>query len=546
MTQTSTRRPIEKAATRDSKANSGLRLVNGRSALHPRLHARVTPAKIATLLSGVDDSLTYDALEREANGGAHLFRACGLKTGDVVAVMMENRIEYLTVYWAAQRAGLYITPISTRLTRDEAAYIIKDSGAAMLITSAAIAPTALELVAGRETLFPNVRAIFALGGDLDGAEDWRANIALQPETAIADERAGCHMVYSSGTTGRPKGVRLPLSDEPPDAQPLRADFGQQYGADEKTIYLSPGPLYHTAPLVFCANVHRLGGTVVIMDHFEPEAFLAAIERYRVTFAQVVPTMFARLLKLPEATRQKFDLCSLRTVVHAAAPCPVPIKQAMMSWLGPIIHEYYGGSEANGSTYITPLEWLQRPGSVGRANWGVLHICDDEGHELPAGEVGLVYFEGGLDFQYHNDPEKTLAARHTRQPTWSTLGDIGFVDADGYLFLTDRKAFMIISGGVNIYPQEAENVLVTHPKVADAAVFGVPSADMGEEVKAVVQPLDKTDAGDALAQDLIAFCRIRLAGYKCPRSVDFVDELPRHANGKLYKKSLRDRYWPTTG
>jgi long-chain acyl-CoA synthetase len=508
--------------------------------LHPRHHARVTPEKTAAIMSDAAHGVTYGALERASNQGAHLLRRRGLKVGDTIGLLLENRLEYLTLYWAAQRAGLYIVPISTRLTSAEAAYLLNDSGSKTLITSAAV-DAAAGLVAQRATLIPGVAHIFALGPGLKGAEDWAACVAAQPQTPIADERAGYHMVYSSGTTGRPKGIRLPLPDGPPDETPFKANVSP-YGVDENTIYLSPAPLYHTAPLVFCTNIQRLGGTVVIMERFDPEAFLAAIERHRVRFTQLVPTMFVRLLKLPEATRRKYDLSSLKAVVHAAAPCPVPVKQEMMRWWGPIIHEYYGGSEANGSTYISPEEWLRKPGSVGRASWGVVHVCGEDGAELPPGETGLVYFEGGLDFQYHNEPEKTAGSRHPRHSTWSTLGDIGRLDEDGYLYLTDRQAFMIISGGVNIYPQEAENVLVTHPKVADAAVFGVPNSEMGEEVKAVVQLVDAREASAELAQDLIAYCRAHLSAYKCPRTVDFVDELPRHANGKLYKKPLRDRYW----
>jgi acyl-CoA synthetase (AMP-forming)/AMP-acid ligase II len=292
-------------------------------------------------------------------------------------------------------------------------------------------------------------------------------------------------------------------------------------------------------------VHRAGGTVVMMEHFDPEAFLSAIETYRVTFTQVVPTIFVRLLKLSAETRAAYDLSSLKKVVHAAAPCPVPVKRQMMDWLGPIIHEYYSASEGLGSTYITPEEWLRKPGSVGRASWGVLHICDEDGEELPAGRNGTIYFEGGAEFLYHKDPDKTADACHPLHRTWRTVGDVGYVDEEGYLFLTDRKAFMIISGGVNIYPQEAENIIIMHPKVADAAVFGIPNEEFGEEVKAVVQPLDWNDATPQFADEILRYCRANLSAIKCPRSVDFEKELPRHPTGKLYKKTLRDRYWPSS-
>jgi acyl-CoA synthetase (AMP-forming)/AMP-acid ligase II len=351
------------------------------------------------------------------------------------------------------------------------------------------------------------------------------------------------MVYSSGTTGRPKGVRLPLPEgEVTQLHMLAAKARDGYGLGPDDIYLSPAPLYHTAPLAFTTNCHRLGATVVQMPKFEPEAALAAIEHYRATVTQMVPTMFVRMLKLPDDVRTRYDLSSLRSVIHAAAPCPVPVKRQMIEWLGPIIYEYYGGSEGNGSTGITSEEWLRKPGSVGRATWGTLHICDEDGNELPPGEQGLVYFEGGWDFQYLGDEAKTRDSRNPRHPTWSALGDVGYVDEDGYLFLTDRKSYMIISGGVNIYPQEVENLLITHSEVADAAVIGVPHPDFGEEVKAVVQPLDPANATPEFAEALIAFCREHLSPVKCPRSIDFDPALPRLDNGKLYKRLIKDRYW----
>jgi len=279
-----------------------------------------------------------------------------------------------------------------------------------------------------------------------------------------------------------------------------------------------------------------------MKKFTPEAWLEAVETNRVTITQMVPTMFVRLIKLSENERRTHDLSSLRQIIHAAAPCPVPVKQAMIDWLGPILYEYYGGSEGNGSTGITSEEWLAKPGSVGKATWGIIHICSEQGHELPAGEQGIIYFEGGWDFQYLGDPEKTRDSRNPLHPTWSTLGDIGYLDDDGYLFLTDRKSHMIISGGVNIYPQEIENLLITHPNVADAAVIGVPNAEFGEEVKAVVQSVDPQNSTPGFAEELLAFCRAHLSPIKCPRSVDFDPALPRLENGKLYKRLIKDRYW----
>jgi acyl-CoA synthetase (AMP-forming)/AMP-acid ligase II len=349
------------------------------------------------------------------------------------------------------------------------------------------------------------------------------------------------MLYSSGTTGRPKGVFHPPPAAPLGEAPgLATLLSGLFGMDGDTVYLSPAPLYHSAPLRFTMGVHRLGGTTVVMDRFDPETFLQLVERYRVTHAQVVPTMFVRMLKLPADVRSRHDVSSLQLVVHAAAPCPVDVKRQMIEWWGPVLHEYYAGTEGNGFVYCNSEMWLAHPGSVGRPLNCVIHICDESGDELPVGDEGTIYFEGGAAFEYHNDPEKTSESRHPLG--WSTLGDIGRLDEDGFLYLTDRKAHMIISGGVNIYPQEAENLLTLHPKVFDVAVIGVPNPDFGEEVKAVVQPVNWQDAGPALAQELIAYCRQQLADVKCPRSVDFEQELPRHPTGKLYKRLLRDRYW----
>ncbi len=497
---------------------------------HPRLHALADPDRPAVIMTDGAPGLTYGELEDRANRGAHLLRSLGIARGDGIAYWLPNCPEVFEVYWAGQRAGTYITPLATALTAAEADYIIGNSGAKLLVVSPAI---------------PGLATLPARAGvTVLTLDQWRAALARQPAGPIADESPGFHMVYSSGTTGQPKGVRLPLPEgEVTGEHMIAAQIGRRYGLGPADTYLSPAPLYHTAPLAYTTTCHRLGATVVQMPRFEPEPALAAIERFGVTITQMVPTMFSRLLKLPEAERAAYDLSSLRTVIHAAAPCPVPVKQAMIAWLGPIIFEYYGGSEGNGSTGITSAEWLEKPGSVGRASWGTIHICDDTGNELPTGEQGTVYFEGGWDFKYLGDEDKTRNSRNPLHPSWSTLGDVGYLDADGYLFLTDRKSYMIISGGVNIYPQEVENLLITHPKVADAAVIGVPNADFGEEVKAVIQPLDPADATPAFAAELIAFCKAQLSPIKCPRSVDFDPALPRLDNGKLYKRLVKDRYWP---
>ncbi|AXE63639.1 acyl-CoA synthetase [Hyphomonas sp. CACIAM 19H1] len=510
---------------------------------HPRTHAALTPQKAAVIVAETGEYISYSALETAANQGAHLFRRLGLKSGDTVAVWLPNITAYFEVYWAAQRAGLYIAPLSTTLTADEAGYIVADSGAKALISSSSVR-SASDLLRG--TVLPASVSLIQTDDGWDGVPLWQTCLSAEPESPIPDEAPGFHMVYSSGTTGRPKGVRQPLgTGAATDPHPLAERMRTAYGLGPDSVYLSPAPLYHTAPLAFSTSCHRIGASVVMMEKFDPSKALAAIETYKVTISQMVPTMFVRMLRLPDAERLKYDLSSLQTLIHAAAPCPIDIKRQMIDWLGPIILEYYGGSEGNGATNITSEEWLKKPGSVGRASMGILHICDESGRELPAGQTGIVYFEGGADFQYHNDPQKTRDARHPRNPGWSTLGDIGYMDADGYLFLTDRKSFMIISGGVNIYPQETENILLSHPGVMDAAVIGVPHAEMGEEVKAVVQPVDPNAATPEFAAELIAWCRAKLSPVKCPRSVDFEMNLPRGDNGKLYKREIRARYWPTT-
>ena len=494
-------------------------------------------------MSDSGEMRTYGELEKIANKGAHLIRSAGLFSGDTIALLIDNSLAYFDVYWAAQRCGLFVVPVAVRLTFSEIAYILENSGAGALVASTSHASVVGQLMGARAT-FPELREFFSIDGSIDSSRDWREEIASLPETPIKDEQSGIHMAYSSGTTGRPKGLRNPLHGGPADSpNQLAEHLTQHYGVTHESIYLSPAPIYHTAPLVWCTSIQRLGGTVVIMPCFDPEAFLAAIQAYSVTDTQVVPTMFVRLLKLSEEVRRRYDLSSLRHITHAAAPCPVPIKRAVIEWLGPIVNEYYGASEGNGSTFITSEEWLRKPGSVGRASWGVIHICDDDGRELPPRERGTVFFEGGLDFKYHGDDGKTVESRNPLHPRWSTVGDIGWIDEDDYLYLSDRKDFMIISGGLNIYPQEAEDVLIAHPEVADAAVLGVPNADLGEEVKAVVQPLDWARAGTEFAGELEAWCRRHLSIVKCPRSIDFEQALPRADNGKLYKKALRARYWP---
>ena len=510
--------------------------------MHPRLHAQAHAEKPALIMAADGETITYGEMEARANRGAHTLRALGLQNGDAVAIACDNRTEFFDIYWAAQRSGLILVLLSARLKTDEIAYIVGDSSAKVVLISDKMASTARDCVANKAAM-PNVSQIVTIG-TVDDLPEWNALCAAQPATPIADEEIGGRMVYSSGTTGKPKGLKFAsASGSPIQPNPGAMLFDRFYDLGEDCIYLSPAPLYHAAPMGITAGIQAVGGTAVVMTKFDPEEFLKAIERYRITAVMVVPTMFIRLLALPDAVRNKYDLSSLKTVLHAAAPCPIPIKQAMIDWLGPIIEEFYSGSEGIGHVTLNSAEWLAHVGSVGRAVIGTIHICDDDGNELPVGETGTVFFSGTKPVTYHNDAAKTASARNPLHPDWSTMGDVGHLDEDGYLYLSDRKDFMIISGGVNVYPQEVENLLITHPAVADVAVFGVPNPDFGEEVKAVIQPKDWNEAGSALAADLIQWCKQRLADVKCPRTVDFERELPRAETGKLYKKELKERYWP---
>lgn len=482
--------------------------------------------------------MTYGELDQRSNRLAHEFRRQGLEAGDSVALLIENNERFFEVVWAAQRAGLYYTPINTRLTADEIAYIVNDCGARTLIVSDAFGATAQQLT----EMVPSVSSKLLLGDSgLPGWSNYDEVLAKHQPTPIADECEGVDMLYSSGTTGRPKGVRRRRAHVPagtPDnAVRLMDDV---FGCDGDTVFLSTAPLYHGAPLILSMAIHRLGGTVVVMEKFDPLESLALIARYAVTHSQWVPTMFIRLLKSDPDERRRFDLSSHVLAIHGAGPCPIDVKSQMIEWWGPILYDYYSGTEGAGTCAITSAEWLEHKGSVGRPVIGEVHILDDQGRECAVGEPGLVYFAGGPEFEYHNDPAKTLEARNDRG--WSTLGDIGYLDAEGYLYLTDRRAFTIVSGGVNVYPQEVENVLIMHPAVADVAVVGVPNDDLVEEVRAVVQPVEWSASGPELEAELIAACRKQLASYKCPRSIDFERELPRGDTGKLAKHEIRRRYW----
>ena len=486
--------------------------------------------------------MSYGELDANANRLAHLLRSQGLKAQDHYAVFMENNLRYAEVCAAGERAGLYYTCIDSHLSAEDVAYIINNSQSKVLITSFAMREVAMQA----QQLCPDVK-LHLLINDNDNSDnkpfvDYAQAIADFPTTPVEDERLGTAMLYSSGTTGRPKGILRPLPDQSPDKSlPLFEFLNDIWQFKQGMVYLSPAPLYHAAPNTGLALTLRNGGTCIVMEHFDPEHFLALVEKYHVTHTQLVPTMFSRMLKLPEISRSRHDLSSLKIAIHAAAPCPAQVKKDMIQWWGPLIFEYYGATEGLGFTYCSSEEWLAHPGTVGRVLLGELHILDDEDNPCPTGSPGTLWFKTASPFEYFNDEKKTGEAR-SADGTLSTVGDVGYIDEEGFVYLTDRKTYMIISGGVNIYPQECENLLITHAKVIDAAVFGVPNDDFGEEVKAVVQVMPGIVANAALENELIEFCQQHLARFKCPRSIDFEDHLPRLPTGKLYKRLLRDRYW----
>jgi long-chain acyl-CoA synthetase len=512
--------------------------------MYPGHHASTTPDKPAVVSARTGEAITYAELDARSNRLAQLLSAEGLRRGDHIAVFLENHLRYFEVAWAALRSGLYLTTVNRYLTAPEAGYIVDDCGARVLISSRAVHEAAAEI----PDRAPECRRFLVVDGPPKGAADrfesYEEALADHPPEPLAEEPLGEFMLYSSGTTGRPKGISRPLPDRPVwRGLAMNPVLKGLFRVEADSVYLSPAPMYHSAPIGFCTSMQSLGGTVIMMERFDARDALQALEKYAVTHSQWVPTMFSRMLKLPEEERTGFDLSAHRVAIHAAAPCPRKVKEQMFAWWGPILHEYYGGTELNGLTYVGPEDWLAHPGTVGRAVMGTIRICDESGDELPPGEAGIVYFERDkAPFAYHKDAEKTRIAQHPKHPAWTTLGDVGYVDEEGFLYLTDRASFMIISGGVNIYPQEIENELITHPKVEDVAVIGVPHAEFGEEVKAVVQPVAGVDADATLAAELMAWTREHLAAYKCPRSIDFDRELPRLPTGKLYKRLLKDRYW----
>ena len=503
-------------------------------------HARERPDDPAYIMAASGEALTWRDLNERSIRLAHLLANRGLGYGDHFAFLLENGLGFPVACWAGQRSGLFYTPISTRFTPEEVAHVLADCGARVFITSASMASVAEPLI---ELMPPSVEHRLVLGGSLAGYEDYESAVAAEPAEPLPEEWEGQSMLYSGGTTGWPKGVKPFLMKKPAGEPMVPVEFySAMYRVPDDAVVLLTAPLYHNAQVQVLLYSARRGDSVVIMERFDPEATLAAIERFRVSFAQFVPAHFVRMLKLPEEVRHRYDLSSLRTAVHGAAPCPIEVKRQMIGWWGPILLEYYGATEPVGGAFIDSHEWLAHPGSIGRSALSPAHVLDEEGHELPVGQPGLLYFEppSFLRFAYHKDPAKTAAA--TESHGWVTVGDIGYLDADGYMYLTDRASFTIISGGVNIFPQEAENVLINHPAVFDCGVIGVPNPEMGEEVKAVVQLMAGYEAGPPLERELIDYCRERLAHYKCPRSVDFVESLPRSETGKLFKRELRAPYW----
>lgn len=503
--------------------------------LFPGVHALRNPEKLAVIMADTDVTLSYGQLDAFANRLGRLYQWLGLKTGDHVAYCLENRVECPAVQWGAHYAGLYYTFLSTRLTVGEAAYILEDCEAQVVIVSAATAPMMLEAVE-RLPCPPRVYSI----DPIPGIELLETAASAFDPSPILGTQEGSEMLYSSGTTGRPKGVKPALSGQPLGSTAVIAGLMQRgFGVAADSVYFSPMPYYHAAPMKWGQGVTVLGGTLVMLEKFDAETSLRTIAKYRATHSQWVPTMFHRLLGLSEEVKRRYDTSCQKVAIHAAAPCPVPVKHAMINWWGAIIAEYYSCTETIGMTLVDSPSWLSRPGTVGRPLLGQPHIVGEDGQELPVGQDGLVYFSDGPRFSYHKDEAKTREAYNDKG--WATVGDIGHLDADGFLYLTDRQSHMIISGGVNVYPQEAENVLSTHPDVFDVAVIGTPHVDLGEEVRAIVQLEVGVQPSAALAQTLIAFCREQLSPIKCPRAVDFRDELPRLPTGKLLKRLLREEY-----
>ena len=510
--------------------------------MYAEKYAQQCPDRPAFIMASTGVSVSYKEFEARSNRVAHYLQSQGLVAGDHYSMFMENNEYYLEICGAGERSGLFYTCINSYLTPSEAAYIINNSESKVLFVSPAKLEVAVEALAE----CPNIEQVLVVDSDSlslpEGMISYSHALKALPSIPIDEQLLGHSMLYSSGTTGRPKGIIRPLSGQAPDSVlPVFQFLEGILGYRDDMVYLSPAPLYHSAPQAAINLAIRRGATVVIMERFDPAEYLRLVEHYQVSHSQLVPTMFSRMLKLSDEERRQYDLSSMEFAVHAAAPCPEIIKRQMIDWWGPIIHEYYGATEGLGFAVCDSYEWLAHPGTVGKVVAGELSVLDDEMNPSPKGQPGTLWFANGSEFRYFNDPEKTAEAT-SPSGEMTTVGDVGYVDEDGFLFLTDRKAFMIISGGVNIYPQESEDLLISHPKVADAAVFGVPNADFGEEVKAVIQPIDGITGDQSLTDELLEYLGQHLSRQKVPRSIDYQLELPRLPTGKLYKRALRDGYW----
>ena len=507
--------------------------------MHPANYAKSNPNLPAYIMTDTKEVVTYKQLNDRSIQASHLLREHGLKRGDAIVIFLENHLRFLELCWAAQRAGLYFTTISSRLATPEIEYILSDLKPKVFFTSKKLVDVAKGV---RQLAAKEIPAYIVDDGDQEPFMSYLPARDRFPETPITDESPGVDLLYSSGTTGRPKGVKLPLPDGNLDAMEERWKlYHTVMGFDLGSVHYIPSPMYHSLPLHHAMIAQRYGGTVLMIPRFDAEEALRLIEEYKVTQSSWVATMFIRMLKLPEAVRKQYDISSMISMVHGAGPCPIPVKEKMIEWFGEIIYEAYGSTEGFGSAFIGSTEWLQHKGSVGKPALGNAHIVDEEsGEELPAGEVGTIYFANPRKVEYLNDTEKNESVR--LKNGWATAGDIGYLDQDGYLYLTDRKADMIISGGVNIYPQEIEAILALHPKVSDIAVFGIPNEEFGEEVKAVIQPAPGAQPSADLEAEIIEYCRSELSAVKAPRSVDFLEKLPRHETGKLYKRLLKAPYW----
>ncbi|SCW78021.1 Acyl-CoA synthetase (AMP-forming)/AMP-acid ligase II [Sphingobium faniae] len=506
---------------------------------HPSEVARDHPGKAAIIMADSGATVDYATLVAQANRVGHLFEKAGVKEGETVAFLLGNSTRYPELIWGAKDSGIRYVCISTHLNPDDAAYIVRDSGAKLLVADHGLKDLS-QLVVER---LENKPVLYMLGGSTCDFADLDAILPTFPGHRIAGaRRRGPSMLYSSGTTGRPKGVKTILPDAPPEEPPQRfAMLRAQYGLGDDSVFLNPGPFYHAAPNRFMMSVLRAGGTIVAFEKFAPEPVLRAIQDYRVTHGFFVPTMFGRMSALPDDIRCQVDTGSLRHAIHAAAPCSIALKRRMIEWWGPVIDELYAGTEAFGHSFINSAEWLDHPGSVGRpaANCRI-KIVDEQGRALAPGQVGRIMMSNGLRISYHDDAAKSDLLYD--DDGFASLGDIGYLDEAGFLYLTDRESHMIIVGGVNIYPQEVENILIEHELIEDVAVIGVPDEDMGEQVRAVVQLRAGIGRQPGMEQEIIQFCRNRLSLYKCPKSVDFMEQLPRSPMGKLLKRELRQRYW----